>query len=805
MKPQKRPINQPKKWRTYGKWLAGILLLPAFLGMVLFGVFNAIYPLDLPKINVSTTVVASHGEVLRQFSDDKGVFRHWTTLDAVSPAYLEALIAYEDRYFYQHPGVNPLSTLRALTQWIRHQSIISGSSTLTMQVARLLYPHERTISGKIEQMFRALQLELKLSKDEILTLYINLAPMGGNIEGVSSASERYFSKKASELTLAESALFVALPQRPSIYRPDRDLQSAREARDKVLTRLRDFSVIDERTYLEATKDPINYTPSETAHYAPLLAEKLKRENPDSHLIQTTIDYELQRTVEAFLLKESEKFAPRVSSAILIIHNQTHEIKTYIGSVDLFDRSRAGFIDMVTSIRSPGSTLKPFAYGLALDYGIVHEASLLTDVPRSFNGYEPQNFDRKFRGRVPMSRALQHSLNVPVVQVFQHLTPHFFLKSLRDAGIRLHVGTPTLSLILGGVGTSLEEQVRLFSSLGTNGQVYPLTVLMKDEDTSDQASSQSQNAGKALLSPEANWIITKILRGVNPPKRLNTRGIAWKTGTSYGYRDAWAIGTSPDWTVGVWIGRPDGVPNVGMLAGDISAPMLFDIFSLLPKDQHHFIKPEEVEQAEICWPSGRRKVDVPANECFQTFQIDTIAGNVPKTLYDAKGESPHEGWPKLLSDEALKPKTANDIQTHHLEAQGDENSQEADSIALQNAGNKIDQSLNIDQKHHSHGLNQSSSNNTSNSNNNSNGYSNLNSHIQGIKILTLANQSIIFKSDYNIPLKAQGIAPLRWYLDGSLLTEPILEMKTLKPGIHRLSVQDNAGNSDQVTFEVREVE
>lgn len=806
------------------RWLKCRTLLLTGLGTVLllvslFGILNIFFPLALPSIEVSTTVVAKEGEVLRQFADENGVFRHWTTLDEVTPDYLNTLITYEDRYYYHHIGVNPFSSVRALWQWIRYQKIISGSSTLTMQVARLLYPHERTIKGKFVQLFRALQLELKYSKEEILTLYINLAPMGGNLEGVAAASQRYFSKKTSELTLSESALLVALPQRPSIYRPDRNLKQARDARDKVLQRLYDFGKIDAATYQAATQDPINYTPSETPFYAPLLAERLRRENRSQHRIQTTIDYKLQRHLEAFVLKESRKFPANVSAALLVVNNRTHEVVSYIGSVDLFDPHRAGFVDMVTAIRSPGSTLKPFAFGLALDYGIIHEASLLTDVPRSFDGYEPQNFDKKFRGRVPMYRALQQSLNVPVVQVFQHLTPYYFLKSMRDAGIGLYVGSPTISLILGGVGTTLEEQVKLFSSFGSHGIVYPLrmqpvegdresSILISDHNgqmmqskksAENQLSEQNtlffqpqasptildedkksswlreQAEGKPLLSPEASWIITKILRSVSPPKRLNTRKIAWKTGTSYGYRDGWALGVSPDWTVGVWVGRPDAVPSLGVLAGDIAAPMLFDVFAFLPKDETAFRKPYTVVPETICWPSGRKKSQVPANECLESFQIDTIAGNVPRTLYDAKGESPHSGWPQLLNGEFLNQSGRQPLSLTRQEFFSRSHQQTLKNSEQQSTLSALDPITAGNVKE---------------------------GGIRGIKISTLADESIIFKSDYKIHLSAQGKPPFLWYLDGRLLKMPVLEMKTLKAGIHRLSVQDQHGNRDQIKFEVR---
>ena len=792
-KRQKMPKVQKRKnrgriWRFLIVSVSFLLLL-----LMVFFTLNILYPLQVPKIEVSTTVIAKEGEILRQFADDNGVFRHWTTLEEVSPDYLNALIQYEDRYYYQHFGINPFSTIRALWQWVWHQRIISGSSTLTMQVARLLSPHDRTLKGKALQAFRALQLELHYSKTEILTLYINLAPMGGNIEGISAASQRYFSKKASELTLSESALLVALPQRPSIYRPDRNLDLARQARDKVLQRLYDFGEITEEAWQIASQDPVNYLPSETPFYAPLLAERLRREYPEKHLIHSTIDYELQRHLERFLLDSSKRFPANVSAAIVVVDNQTHEVVSYIGSVDLFDKSRAGFVDMVTAIRSPGSTLKPFAFGLALDYGIIHEASLLTDVPRSFDGYEPQNFDKRFRGRVPMYRALQQSLNIPVVQVFQHLTPYYFMKALRDAGIGLYLEAPTLSLILGGVGTTLEEQMKLFASLGAHGVVAPLRLVREDSLESEtgflQESAETyllpenllaEDQGKALLSPEASWIITKILRGVSPPKRLNTRKIAWKTGTSYGYRDGWAFGVSPDWTVGVWIGRPDAVPNIGVLAGDIAAPMLFDIFSFLPKDQTNFKKPYRVISETICWPSGRKKVQVPISECAQEFEIDTIAGKVPRTLYDAKGESPHDGWPKLLADDFLNQRGQEPI---NIDRQTYFN-----YISRRDRRDNVEHSSNAEEIHRRQDRSMM-----------------LRPAIHGVKIQTLANESIIFKTDYKIHLNAQGKPPFRWYLDGRLLSAPELDMNEVNAGIHRLSVLDEKGNSDQIQLEVRVID
>lgn len=685
---------------------------------IAFTIFNYMNPLVVPKIEPSVVVVDRNDKILRQFSDQEGVFRHWVELKDINPLYLDALITYEDRYFYQHFGVNPLATVRAFGQLLTNRKVISGSSTLTMQVARLLFPHERTVFGKVEQMFRAIQLEMKLSKDEILTLYVNIAPMGGNIEGVQTASWRYFSKDASSLNIAESALLVALPQRPSIYRPDHSLAKAQEARNKVLSRLAEFGKLSAEESKRYQAEPVNYQPSKTQFLAPLLAESLKSQNSEQHVIQATIDGNLQARLEKFIYTQSQTWSEKISGAILVANNHNHEVYAYVGSAELFDRERFGYVDMVKAIRSPGSTLKPFAYGMAMDYGIIHEASLLADVRRGFDGYHPKNFDNQFRGAVPMSQALQLSLNVPVVQVLQHLTPHYFVKTLRDADVVLHVSEPTLSIILGGLGISLWEQVRLFSSLATEGDVYPLTAVKANVEES-----------RSILSPESAWITHKILSSTRPANRFNSRKIAWKTGTSYGYRDGWAIGTTKDWTVGVWVGRPDGVPNVGALANRYATPMLFDIFNYLPKDKTALSKPRTVQTATICWPSGRKITEVAIEACAVQYEIDTIEGQTPPTLYDAPGEMPHAGWPKLLAVEDIT--------------------------------------------------------------------------LQSVHILTLQNESIIFKSPYTMPLSARGNEPFRWYLDGQLLEEPELDINNLKVGIHTLSVQDALQKVDKVTFEVRD--
>lgn len=803
-----------------GVSLALLLILGGYLG---FKYFNQHYPLPEITVTPSPIVLDRHGEILRQFTNEEGIFRYWVELREVSPLYLKALIAYEDRFFYHHFGVNPLATGRAGFQWLKHGHIISGSSTLTMQVARLLEPHERSFKGKLWQMFRALQLESQLTKAEILTLYLNLAPMGGNLEGVETASRRYFSKPSSQLNANEVALLVALPQRPSLYRPDLYPIKAQEARNKVLSRMAKAGLLTKREESLLAQDMIELTPQKTPYHAPLFSERVRQENPQENRILTTLSKSLQIKVEAILARQKTHWPAHLSAAVLILHNPSHEVYSYVGSVDYFDKERFGYLDMVTRPRSPGSTLKPFLYGMALDYGIVHEASLLTDVSRNFSGYAPKNFDRKTQGAVPLYLALQQSLNIPAVQVGYHLTPYFFLKKLRQSGLTLLVDTPNLAIFLGGLGMNLEDLTRLFSSLATQGEVYPLnfypplpslsTLSLSTPSSSSMSSSSttfssSSSTLKAktdktgeVLSREASWLISHILSGSQataqsttsptthastPNQRssknrsTNQRTIAWKTGTSYGYRDAFALGVSPDWTIGVWLGRPDGVPNLGSLASHYALPLLFNLFTLLPKDKEVFVKPPTLIPATICWPEGVAKER--ASLCEEEFTIHSIKGSIPPTLYDAPGEIRHQGWPLLL-DPQLKPQLKPHLKPHF-------------KPSLQpSASHKKNHTLPLGEKMDSHQVIQT----------------------QAVKILTLKEGSILFKPELDseeegtaaikraltLPLKAHGEAPYLWYLNGQLLPTPELAILELTPGRHTLSVRDKNHKHDQINFEVRE--
>jgi penicillin-binding protein 1C len=575
-------------------------------------------------------VVARDGTPLRAFPDRTHVWRHPVRIDEVSPRYLEALVGYEDRFFPWHPGVNPLALLRAAGQWLLHGRVVSGGSTLTMQVARILEPMPHTLPGKLRQIVRAMQIELRLSKAEILQLYLTFAPMGGVLEGVEAASRAYLGKPAQRLTESEAALLAVLPQSPSRLRPDRYPQRAREARDKVLERME--SQWGATAVAEARQEPVIALPVREPLLAPLFAERLRRLYPRAARIDTTLDAGAQSIVEQLLSSRLAFLTPRVSMAVLVLDNATLEVRAYAGSADFSDDARFSHVDMVQAARSPGSTLKPFLYGLALDDGLIHSESLLADVPQSFSGYQPGNFQANFSGPVSVSEALQKSLNVPAVEVLDRLGPQRFVALLRRGGLKTELprgATPNLSVILGGVAVSLEGLVGAYTALARRG------VSGKPRYLPDAPLEETR-----MMSEGAAFIVRDVLESGGPVTRMlesgigARRGIAWKTGTSFGFRDAWAIGVSDRLTIGVWVGRPDGTPNPGFFGANIAAPLLVDLFSAIDDTRpEQRTPPATVTQARICWPLGTRAEGMPMSLCHQERTAWLLNGAAPPTFPD----------------------------------------------------------------------------------------------------------------------------------------------------------------------------
>ncbi len=627
--------------KRFVRGLVRTFLYTVTVVILLFGLFLLMdwaFPLDTNQIEengFSTVVTASDGTPLRAFTDRKGVWRYPIKLKNVSPRYIQALINYEDRWFHYHPGVNPFALLRATWQRVSTGRIISGGSTITMQVARLMDPHSRTIPGKIKQMFRAFQLEWHFTKKQILGMYINIAPFGGTVEGVEAGSLAYLGKSSRDLSHAEAALLAVLPQSPTRLRPDLHPKRAETARNKVINRMVQFGVWSHETGELAKIEKVLKRHYKQPMLAPILARRMRTRAKKHGVIKTTIDASLQITLEQKLTQFMSSFPTNTSAAILVVDNKTFKVRAYVASADFNDASRYGHVDMITASRSPGSTLKPFLYALAIEDGLLHSHSLLTDAPVEYNGYRPGNFHANFRGPVSLKRALHLSLNVPAVQVLYHYTPDKFVSRLRNGGLTLKMGShgkPNLSIILGGAGTTLETLVSAYTSFANKGLSGKL-----------RYSTQDKIVKRRMMDAGAAWIIRDILNSHKrpgiPEQYLNwagSRKVAWKTGTSYGYRDAWAIGVTEQYTIGVWVGRPDGTPMPGQYGAITAAPVLFDVVDTLPTRQLMSTrnqKPAHVKKVKICWPLGIAYDASKPELCHELHSSWTLNENTPPTLPD----------------------------------------------------------------------------------------------------------------------------------------------------------------------------
>ena len=612
--------------------LASVLLACALLWLA-----DRVWPLPLPKDDLARVVLAEDGTPLWRFADANGVWRYPVSTDQVSAYYLDALLTYEDRWFFRHPGVNPLALGRAAWQNLTGGRVLSGGSTLSMQVARLLDPHERTLTGKVRQLWRTGQLEWHLSKDQILNLYLNRAPFGGTLQGVAAASWAYLGKSPQHLTHSEAALLAVLPQAPSRLRPDRHPARAQVARDKVLRRVAEYRVWPQTAVDEALQEPLLLAPRLEPSLAPLLARRLNRPHSPP-LIRTTLDANLQRRLEDLLLGWRARLPDHTSAAIVVVETENMAVRAYLGSVDINDTRRFGHVDMISALRSPGSTLKPFLYGMAMDAGLIHSESLLQDVPRRYGDYRPGNFSMGFSGPVSASAALAMSLNLPAVQLLEAYGPKRFAAHMRNGGVPLSLpalAEPNLALILGGAGSRLEDLVSGYSALARDGKSANLRLQPSDELHE-----------RRLLSPGSAWVIRRILSGQARPDRdpraelVQRPSLAWKTGTSYGFRDALAIGVGPRYLIGVWIGRPDGTPVPGQFGLASAAPLMLQVHDVLSNrdSQRGIVAPVQavpgnVGVAAICWPLGQPLNKADPNCRRQRFAW-TLDHTTPPTLLAA---------------------------------------------------------------------------------------------------------------------------------------------------------------------------
>ncbi len=569
-------VKPRRRWRWAKRVALASVAVLAACGIAFASWVASLGPLPFREARqISTTVVDRNGKLLRAFAMADGRWR--LPVDAktdVDPGYVTLLLAYEDQRFYAHGGVDPWALGRAALQLVTRGHIVSGGSTITMQLARLMEPRQRrSLYAKLHQIVRAIEIEQQLSKDEILNLYLTLAPFGGNLEGVRAASIAYFGKEPKRLSLAEEALLVALPQSPETRRIDRHPKAGQAARDRVLDRMIEEGKVSAEDAAQAKAVPVPRFRHPMPLLAPHSAERAMATVKDAPLIHLTLDAGLQHNLETLAHDRAAALGPDISVAIVAVDNATGDVLAHVGSPDYFDTRRAGQVDMTRAVRSPGSTLKPFIYGFAFEDGIVHPESLIDDRPIRFGAYAPENFDMTFQGTVSVRHALQMSLNVPAVALLDRVGASRMTSRLRQAGGHLTLPegeVPGLAMGLGGVGITLQDLVQLYSGFPRLGSTVPLQEIRQAGDNPPESLR--------LMDRVAAWQVGNVLMGTPPPDNAVRNRIAFKTGTSYGYRDAWSIGFDGRMTIGVWVGRPDGAPVPGLVGRSAAAPILFDAFA-----------------------------------------------------------------------------------------------------------------------------------------------------------------------------------------------------------------------------------
>jgi len=600
-----------KKRRSWTKRLlraAACALVVLALTAVVLDQWVAPLPKELLHRPNACFVYSREGRLLAAFTSRDYFWRLPVTLDEIAPRLVASVLAVEDRHYYHHPGVNPVSLLQAAVANFRAGHTVRGGSTITMQIARMTEPKSRTVTHKLFEIFRAFQLEARYSKDELLEMYFNLAPYGGNIEGIGAASHFFFGKRPSELTWAEAALLTAIPGSPEKFRPDRNLDDARQRAAFILARLQHEGVITQSEYEAALAEEIPANRLDVPRVAPHLAASLWAANPDSSRLHTTLRYDFQISCERLATKYHRVYEAKDihNLAIVVIDNVRSEIVAQVGSPDFGDNLHDGQVDAATAPRSPGSALKPFVYGLAFDRGTWSPETRVPDLPVSYRGYRPVNYDETYHGVVSVREALIQSLNIPAVNAASEVGLQDFHGTLCRGGLSsldrpyYEYGLP---LVLGACEVRLTELANLYATLAREGVYQPATNLMGAPTAS----------GVRLLSPEACYLLSVILVDLHRPDLpdawRSTAGlfpVAWKTGTSYGRRDAWAVGYTPRYTVGVWAGNCAGEGSVDLVGALTAAPVMFDVFSQIVRDpdKSWFTAPPGVSEREVCAVSGQ---------------------------------------------------------------------------------------------------------------------------------------------------------------------------------------------------------
>ena len=607
-------------------------------GLVVFTLFfilNSLFPVT-DKIEYSTIITDNKGEVIHAFLTKDEKWRMKTDLDEISPLLRQTIVAKEDKYFFYHPGINPFAMGRAAVNNIFRMKRTSGASTITMQVAKALEPKSRTYPNKLIEIFRALQLEWKYSKAEILQLYLNLVSYGGNIEGVKSASILYFKKNPDHLSLAEITALSIIPNRPASLVIGRNNDLVVKERNRWLRKFADDKVFTSKQIQDALEEPLTASRGSVPKMIPQLAYKLKRQGGD--IIHTNIETNTQLKVEKLVRDYSRNLSLKNirNASVVIINNRTHEVITYIGSANFLDTIDGGQVNGASAIRQPGSTLKPLLFGLCIDEGLVTPKTIMNDVAVNYQGYAPENYDKQFNGYVTMEYALEHSLNVPAVRALRMLGKDQLVHKLAQcnfAQVKKDQKKLGLSMILGGCGTSLEELTGLYTIFANEGK-YLRPQIFSSQPSVRSDGPRLTGTGTTILSPAATFMINEILSKVNRPDfPLNWQStermpkIAWKTGTSYGRRDAWSIGYNRHYTVGVWVGNFSGLGIPEISGANVATPLLFKIFNTIDydSDEEWFEQPKDCDSRIVCSETGL----LPQDHCTHTV-MDYFIPLISKT-------------------------------------------------------------------------------------------------------------------------------------------------------------------------------
>jgi penicillin-binding protein 1C len=621
-------VSKLKSWYFGLSRYAKRTILTIVTFVFLFLLIDLIFPVHT-HIRYSQLILSDDHKLLNASLSSDQQWRMKTGINEVNPLLIRTIIAKEDRWFRYHPGVNPFSLTRALWQNITTGKRVSGASTITMQVIRMLEPRERKVGNKLIECFRALQLEMHHSKNEILELYLNLLPYGGNIQGVKAASFLYFGQEPQALSLAQIVALAIIPNDPNHQRLGINNDRIVKERNLWLEKLSSQGIFSKSTLEDALLEPLTAKRFDAPKQIPHLARMLSKQYPEKPVIQTFIDIRIQDFIENTLSNEIQIYRGMGigNAAVVLIDNRKHEVVAYVGSAGFMENQFQGQVDGASSLRSPGSALKPFLYALAMDRGLITPKTVLQDIPQNFNGYRPLNYDETFRGRITASQALALSLNVPAVDLANRIGVDLFNEKLSRGGLKW-IGerkkTLGLSVILGGCGVTLTELTNLYSCLASGGIKYPLLF------TPDEATQTSDT----LFSEQATWMINEILTGLKRPdlpnnfdNSVNLPHIAWKTGTSYGRRDAWSFGYNPEYTVGVWVGNFDGSGIPELSGADFATPVLFKIFNFLTYNQKSawFKRSAGLDFRLVCSESGLPPGELCANLVMDDY-IPAVSPN-----------------------------------------------------------------------------------------------------------------------------------------------------------------------------------